>query len=127
MSIVHRVFISKHKRKKIFIRRKRLYKKFIGLKTFKTPVYTGATLTQDEPKPKRKAPKRVPIKKHLPRKSRVQLKFPNFKILSPRLRRQEAIAAQVDLASFKTAKMESLSPKVPEHEGKFQAYIPHEL
>jgi hypothetical protein len=127
MPILHRVFISKHKRKKIFTRRKRVYKKFIGLKTFKTQVYAELSLTQEESKPKRKILKLTTIKKRLPRKRRVQLKFPSFKVLSPRLRRQEAIAAQVDIANFKTAKVESQKSKAPEQEEKFQAYIPHDV
>lgn len=123
MSILHRIFVSKHKRKKIFIGRKTVYKKFLGLKTLKTVLYTKFSTVGNQNRPVKKLTKQITFKKLLPKATK--LKFPNFlSLLPPRLRTQEALMAQTDITNFKSIPAEKLG-EVPEE--KFQAFLPQLL
>lgn len=120
MSILHRIFVSKHKRKKILIGRKTIYKKFLGLKTLKTVLYTKFSAVGNQNRPVKKPTKQITFKKSLPKATK--LKFPNFlSLLPPRLRTQEALAAQTDITNFKSIAADKLE-EIPEE--KFQAFLP---
>jgi hypothetical protein len=125
MSIPHRIFVSKHKHKKKFIRRKPVYKKFLGLKAFKTRLYEEFALPRVLPTPVKKRAKRRITKKLVRKKCFLRLWFPNLKLLKPRIRRQEVILAQKDIANFKDLKVETVKPEVPQE--KFQAFIPQDV
>ncbi len=119
-SIVHRFFKLRHP--KIFTKRKRTYKKFLGLKTRKAIIYTNRCLGPKDPGKaakiiKRARPKRTRIKRL------IRLKFPNVKLLSPPgIRRAEAMSAQADVANFKVVMSENPTQVVARK--KFQAFVP---
>jgi len=121
MSILHRILVSKHKRKRVYIGRKPTYKKFLGLKTFKNVIYTKLSLPY-RPEVLKELAKKVIIKK--PKiKARKHVKFRVLKLLAPHSRRQEVILAQRDIENFKDIKAESFEEKAPEE--KFQAFLPY--
>jgi len=121
MAILHRIFVSKHKRKRVYIGRKTSYKKFLGLKTFKNVVYTKLSLPY-QPKTITQVVKKTVVKK--PKlKPRKHINFSMLKFLAARVRRQEVIAAQADVENFRDIKAESPEEKAPKE--KFQAFLSH--
>lgn len=123
MSISHRIFVRKRKHKKIFTGRKPAYKKFLGLKTFKTVLDTKFSLSHKQPKQIKKVAKQVVIKKSTP-KHFIQLKFPILKLLPAHMRRREIIAAQSDITNFRNLQSENLEEVSEE---KFQAFLPQAI
>lgn len=129
LNILHRIFVSRYKRKKIFIRRKRVYKKFLGLKTLKSIVYTKSCLPYRQQPVKQKIIKRrTRVKKLVVKRRRRPLKFTMLKLLLPNARKREIFSAQTDIKNFKNIMIEGAEiKKIPEPEEKFQAFIPHAI
>lgn len=120
MSILHRILVSKHKHKRAFVRRKVVYKKFIGLKTFKNVLHTKFSAIDVKPMRRKKR-----IIKKAPRKARAQIAFPRFNSLGALQRRHEAIMAASDMASFRALKAVPTDEQLTEE--KFQAFLPQNI
>lgn len=131
MSILHRIFVSKHKHKKIYSKRKTAYKKFIGLKTFKNVVYTKLCLPfqpevfKTDAMKKADARKKAALKRKKAIKRRPHIRFRVLKFLTPHIRRQEVISAHRDIENFKNIAAET--PEEIKPEEKFQAFLPYSV
>jgi len=123
MSILHRIFVSKRKRKKITKKLKPVYKKFIGLKTLKAALPVTENILPDEEI--RKIPRLKVIKKKRKSTKVLRKMFPGIRLIPYLLRNKEAAYAQTDITKFKDILSES-QENAPLVE-KFTAFLPRDV